>query len=335
MVQKNEKRNQHYVPKCYLKNFSNNDKFITTFIHSKSRFIEKASLDSVAFREYLYGKDLVIEKMFGKLEGEWNKTFKIIANDEDVPDKKIGDVLYQIISFIAFQYSRTLKIFESQKSLGDFLKDYTYKNSASYDSAEQLLNRYLPKGYNVMEAPVNQGFVIIETLKELNLLLLENKSEFDFVTSDNPVALYNDFLVKRGYKSNYALGSMGICVLLPLTPKVCICLFDSKVYFPTNNDMVYSVSEENVKELNKLFCRNDYELIFFTKSHSQEYAIELDKSFVDKLESKTSVVESNIGPVILHSIPSILEEYDLPFLTIKKSTKKINVPILGPAPERY
>lgn len=35
MAQKNDKRNQHYVPKCYLRNFSDNDEFIATFMHSK------------------------------------------------------------------------------------------------------------------------------------------------------------------------------------------------------------------------------------------------------------------------------------------------------------
>lgn len=35
-------------------------------------------MDSVAFKEYLYGKDLIIENIFKKLEGDWAKAFKAI-----------------------------------------------------------------------------------------------------------------------------------------------------------------------------------------------------------------------------------------------------------------
>ena len=66
-----------------------------------------------------------------------------------------------------------------------------------------------------------------------------------------------------------------------------------------------------------------------------EYALELDHFFVDKLESKTSLVQSNIGPIIHLMSPSILEHYDMPFITIRKSSKRVSVPRLGPAPQRY
>jgi len=61
MSQKNEKENQHYVPKCYLRNFTNGKEFIATFMHSKNKFVKQASLDSVVAEKYFYGKDLIIE----------------------------------------------------------------------------------------------------------------------------------------------------------------------------------------------------------------------------------------------------------------------------------
>ena len=335
MARKNDKRNQHYVPKCYLRNFSDNDEFIATFMHSKNKFVQNASLNSVAFREYLYGKDLVIENIFEKLEGKWAEAFKAIISNKDVSEKEAAEIVYQIMSFIAFQNSRTLRVYDTQKESGDFLTKFTYEHSASDDSAKELLQRYLPNGYNPMEAPFNTSISTIETFKDLSPLLIENKSAVDFITSDNPVVLYNKFLVDRGYEGNYGLSAIGLCIFLPLSPKICICLFDPKIYFSTNNEMACGICEETVQELNKLFCRNAYEFIFFTKRHSMEYALELDHFFVDKLESKTSLVQSNIGPIIHLMSPSILEHYDMPFITIRKNSKRVSVPRLGPAPQRF
>ena len=39
MAQKNDKRNQHYVPKCYLRNFSDNDEFIASLDKGTQPFV--------------------------------------------------------------------------------------------------------------------------------------------------------------------------------------------------------------------------------------------------------------------------------------------------------
>ena len=95
MASKNENRNQHYVPKCYLRNFSDGDKFIATFLHSKDIFIKEAGLDSVAFKEYLYGKDLVIENILKKLEGDWAEAFKAIIADKDVSNDEMEKIIFR------------------------------------------------------------------------------------------------------------------------------------------------------------------------------------------------------------------------------------------------
>ena len=335
MAQKNDKRNQHYVPKCYLRNFTNGDEFIATFLHSKNKFVEKASLDSVVCKEYLYGKDLVIEKKFENLEGKWASAFKSINKNEDVTDDEAIEIVYQLMTFIAFQHSRTLRVFDAQKSFEDFLYNFVCENAGSEEAARNTLRKYIPKNYNLMEAPFNVSAQFIEAFKDLDLLLIENNSEIDFVTSDNPVVLYNKFLCNRKFQGNYGLSAVGLCIFLPLSPNLCLCLFDPKIYFSTNNNIKCTISQDSAHELNKMFCRNAYEYVFFSKKHSKEYAEKLDGFFVDKLESKTSLVNSNLGEVIHFMNPSILEVYELPFITQRRNSKRISVPELGPAPQRY
>lgn len=335
MPPKNDKKRQHYVPKCYLRNFTNGDEFIATFFHSKNKFVKEVGLNSVAYEDYFYGKDLIIENKFEKLEGEWDKAFKAINKNEDVTDKDAQKLIYQIMTFIAFQYARTLRVFNMQKIFEDFLTKFTYEHSASEETAQNMLRKYIPKNHNPMEAPFNISLSTVESFKDLDLLFIKNSSELDFVTSDNPVVLYNKFLCNRNYKGNYGLSSVGLCIFVPMSPKLCLCLFDPKIYFSTNNENNCTICKETVHELNKLFCRNAYEYIFFGKKHSEEYAVELNKFFVDKLESKVSLADSNLGPAIHLMSPSILDIYEFPFITQRKNSKRIEVPVLGPAPARY
>ena len=73
------------------------------------------------------------------------------------------------------------------------------------------------------------GFIGHGALKMIDELLfkkwvvLKNKTEIDFLTSDNPVALYNPhgFL---GVASDY------IHILYPINPKLCLCLLDPLNY---------------------------------------------------------------------------------------------------------
>ena len=334
-MSKNEKKNQHYVPKCYLRNFTDGDKFIATFLHSKSKFIPKASLDSVVSEDYFYGKDLYIEKMFENYEGDWASAFRTVTKNEEVSDEEAVVAIDFLLSFIAFQHCRTLRTYDTQVDFADFLTNYIRNTSPPGPETEGFLRQYIPDDFNPMIAPIQAGFKIKDTFRDLQLLVIENKSENDFVTSDNPVVLYNKMLYERGYKGNYGLSSKGLCIFVPISPKVCFCLFDPKIYFTSCEDMVYEASDDEVHELNKLFCRNAYEYVFFSKHHTEEYARKLDEYFVDNLASQTGIAQSNLGPVIYMKGASILDNYMLNFLNTRKTAKKMYIPLYGPAPVRY
>lgn len=61
------KKNQHFVPRFYLKNFSNDKKknFIGLFNIDSEVHIENAKLKTQASRDYFYGKDGKVEDLFG------------------------------------------------------------------------------------------------------------------------------------------------------------------------------------------------------------------------------------------------------------------------------
>jgi len=67
-------------------------------------------------------------------------------------------------------------------------------------------------------------------ISDLSIRLLFIKSPHEFITSDNPVQLFNIYCL--GSKSNGGLGlrSTGLLIFYPISPKTCILLFDSKIY---------------------------------------------------------------------------------------------------------
>ncbi|WP_186429660.1 DUF4238 domain-containing protein [Clostridium sp. BSD9I1] len=63
-------KDQHYVPKFYLRNFSNNKKNIGMFRHKDKKFILNASIKSVAYSIFLYGEDGKLENFLSKFESK-------------------------------------------------------------------------------------------------------------------------------------------------------------------------------------------------------------------------------------------------------------------------
>ncbi len=335
MKQSKENRNQHYVPKCYLRNFSASPKCITTYIYSKKKFIAHAGLDGVASKEFFYGEDLALEKYLQNLEGEWATAFRVLTHEEPISDEEAQRLEYSILLFITIQLNRTLKTANSQLEFKQFLENHIRNYSSSSAHAQHLLEQYIPKNFNPVFIPIDVAVHAVPVLQDLDVMILFNCSEDDFITSDNPVVLYNKFSVYHKCQGNYGLGSRGLCIFLPISPKICLCLFDPKIYYPLDNRYGFEITDKQVVyELNKLFCRNAYDFLFFSDKHDCAYAERLSEYFVDRLDSATSVISSNIGPLIHLSGNSILDYYDLPFLVLKRKALKTHLLPYGPIPAR-
>jgi len=71
-IMKTDKKNQHYVPKFYLRNFSfqNNKKQIGVFNIENEFYFLKAKLKTQGSKNFFYGSDGVIEDSLSLIEGE-------------------------------------------------------------------------------------------------------------------------------------------------------------------------------------------------------------------------------------------------------------------------
>ena len=77
-----KKKNQHYVPKFYLRNFSNNGKNIGLFMPDKDVYRNNASIKSVAYSHFLYGEDGIVEDLLSEIESKWAIMIRKIINKQ-------------------------------------------------------------------------------------------------------------------------------------------------------------------------------------------------------------------------------------------------------------
>ncbi|NLO82232.1 MAG: DUF4238 domain-containing protein [Clostridiales bacterium] len=100
-----EKVRHHYVPKFYLRNFSNNDKSIGMFINRNKRYIKHASIKEQACKEYLYGKEQTIEDALMNIENKASVIIKNIINSSKLPQKETEDYHF-LLMYILLQEAK-------------------------------------------------------------------------------------------------------------------------------------------------------------------------------------------------------------------------------------
>lgn len=282
-----KKKNQHYVPKFYLRNFSNNDKNIGMFILDKDIYRNNASIKSVACSDFLYGEDGIVENLLSNIESKWAYIVRKIIN------KKINDFSEEdyilLYSFIVISKSRTQKAANTNKYYMEYFKDVFEKNGIKNftDNPVETVKDLL-KAPNLLEMQIALNNMYL--LQDLDIVVLENKTRYGFITSDNPVVYYNQFYARRNYNKNYGIVAKGLQIFMPLSPKYMVCLYDKDVYNVNyDNKYIPIISKNEIDNLNKLSTMNSDNQIYFNPYLKEKYL----KSF------KNSKTNSNIEDAVM------------------------------------
>lgn len=102
-----------------------------------------------------------------------------------------------------------------------------------------------------------------------------NKTKVSFITSNNPAAKYSQFLERMGVK-NYALGSRGLQIFIPLTPSIGVMFYDPKCYKlgDRKKNYVELTQEKDIEELNKLTASNAEGVLYYLPGSISENQLE-------------------------------------------------------------
>jgi hypothetical protein len=167
-------------------------------------------------------------------------------------------------------------------------------------------------------------------LLDLDLRLLLNSTKEGFVTSDNPVVLYNQFMSFRKSVPSSGYASKGLQIFFPLDDKRMLCLFDGDVYRASGKtgDTLSITDVRDIYELNLVqACSASNVLYFHDKDQNIDALYRKASPFF-----RTSLTNLEAYPqeapaggrreLLMTSRPQISTNLALSFLSVRRSARQ-------------
>lgn len=289
-----EKKNQHFVPQFLQKFFSEDGKNIGVYVIKSGSYIPCAPIKGQASEDYFYSKNPKIEDALSKIEG--------IAKEciEELIERKNSKLL-GLREFVILQTLRTMTQVNITQESQQKLMNLFFAQSSELG--------YVYKKYvdcvGEKTASFNLSFLkqMVDICEDLQLKVLVNNTNIDFLLSDNPACCYNQFFERIKYKGMASYGSKGLQIFMPITPRLGIFMYDNSTYKVGNRKAFYiDLTEKDVDNLNRIIIINANETIYFLpKTQNKEKLNEIAKVFSEKksnihtIEQKISNTTSIIG----------------------------------------
>ncbi|UHC17322.1 DUF4238 domain-containing protein [Methylobacterium currus] len=256
-----DNKNQHFVPKCHLSRFSNDEegRSVNLLNIRSDRFISNAPIKGQCSRDYFYGKDLGLEKAFQSLEGLYS---------QGVRDVISGNITQGTVAAInKFSYYQFHRTEAAAKRMAAQLENMV----EAVDPLRLIFSndRILPQNVIILQA-LRLAATSEMYLDDLRTIFVQNNSSTDFITSDDPCIITNRWLFQRHRTENFGLMNSGLMMILPLNPKYCMISYDSQVY-ETRDRIGGLIRTNDARDIDAL---NDLQIIkasqnIYLSDHSQ------------------------------------------------------------------
>jgi len=259
-----DREKQHFVPKFYLKRFSidNGEKQIGIFSKKKELFIKSGSLKGQAYKSFFYGKDGVVEDSLGVLENKFAPVIRAICDDGFRPEFRTREFMLLLLFVISTDIRNPIVSETFNQAFHNMMK-------AGYGKLEEFKELFEKTTIGIENAPrlalagIDRG---MKCCYDLEHKFLVNKSSTPFITSDNPVIKYNQFLESRGWKSSMTgYSSLGLQMIVPLNSQIAVLFYDAKIYKvgDKKKNVLHLDDVKNINDLNLLQFINSNNNIFF------------------------------------------------------------------------
>jgi len=249
-----EPKNQHIIPRCYLKQFvdphtpAGHEPYVWIFEKEHKRGKKKAPKNILAETDFYTlklkngDKDYSIEKTLSQIEGEYTSIFekKIKAK---LPLDDYEHIM--VCVFVAAMFQRTLAQRENIEGMLDQIIEMT-------EAMEQANGLPTKKSLEMKREKENAPKInlvqiiprITEILIQMNLAFLCSNKKGAFITSDTPCFLFNpDLQWQRFYGPG--LGQKHVEVRMPLSPEISIdfsWVNNLRGYLNIDTDLVHELN---------------------------------------------------------------------------------------------
>lgn len=217
-------RKQHYVPQFYLKQFGTN-----LHIYDKTTGKTfKTNPSDIGFEIDFYGiaveGDEYVEQYFRKLETRFSSSYYTFLEQKGFSDEQF-EIFATFSAFIAVQFLRTRQHRDYVVNNYQFLFDRLAKNLGVDDWRIILTDDGKIAAH--LSSILNWE-IYASIVGNMKFIVLENKTDIPFWTSDNPVFLMNEFT--QPPFGNLGIICRGIELHFPLTPQLSILVCDPSLY---------------------------------------------------------------------------------------------------------
>lgn len=299
-----QNKNQHYVPQFYQRYFSDDEANTGVYILKAKKYMPNSAIKHQASADYFYSKNLKIEKGLGVAEGIVKAVLdELIANPRKKLDKKqqmaiftniilqMGRTLYQAkkqeASITAIGKQLIEAVIQADKESGR--GEYADIPQEAIDSTKIKLTE--PGAF------VTANFIqLLPLCSDLKYRVLINETSVPFVTSDNPVCMYNQFLERMGI-NNGGLGQRGLQLYMPISPAIALFYYDPKVYKVGSMlmDFVRISDTNDVSELNKMLATQANEILIIQASMASNVDLDALGRIYDTYHNEGNPIGVNKG----------------------------------------
>lgn len=317
------RKNQHYVPKHYLRVWATEGNVQTRPLEIEELFLN--SLRTICSRDYFYGNPPHVEDALGQLEGIHAKPINKLRNQVDIVNLSQNE-LRMLYSFVTTQRLRTKSVKEDIEDGSEFIREgvrddleneryksfLTWKRELSKDEKEDsLVDASI---LSILYRQIILGIFGFEAISDLRTITLHNLTEKEFITSDTPVVMDNHAYKCQKNLKIAGLSNRGLQIYCPLSPRKCILLLDPIPYqINTNTKGQLLLKDLNVIDQINLLQVHNANSVLISKSVSQEYLKCLidRKAEVRRREAITQTLstETNLEEILTraprHQIPKI------------------------------
>lgn len=221
-----QNKSHHFVPQFYLRHFGEGNS-VSLFNIPKMKHIPMASISGQCQWNYLYGRDARVEQNIGKLEDECARVMAQIINTGVLPQRGSKEHR-RLVEFVLLQKSRTPAAGKATEE--SMQRSLEFEVSGGPPPTDLDPNNIKINWKNSRLFNIEANLPMAPAMMDLAMKLLINESGVEFITSDSPVVLVNQWCMGDSKDYSTVLAASGTEMFLPLSPRFAVLFYDKKIY---------------------------------------------------------------------------------------------------------
>lgn len=252
MAQNSMTKKQHYVPRTYLRGFSDDEKRLWSYVLEPHDNGTLVSIESICRENYLYevrdqAGDFVapnfIEKVLAELERQYRPHMRKLRQkafvEANYETKSFFTQEEKIFwkNFVAIQIMRASEVIEAAETAAKgFLPDNTSENELHMIAVSQCM----PFFNAIKPDDVNAFTIFLKPLLDMSIAVGVDKKKSLF-TSDNPVYCYTPQYENMGQIDTYER------IVFPLDSELVLIMFGGELQERYDKNRAFPLDENEIE----------------------------------------------------------------------------------------